>query len=163
MCRGDGVGRGSADEQQPPVELRAHPYIDPASSVSVRRRASVLHNDRKITRGKRSINGVIAFRVPRDVIKAKCAPFLVRGSPGLRTRLVNDDVHTIIRTYVAEYQGLVEYYLLAGDVYRLNRVRWVMETSLLKTLACRHGSTASKMAARFKTTIQTPHGPRTCF
>lgn len=124
---------------------------------------TVLHNNRKITRGKRSINGVIALRVPRDVIKAKCAPFLVRGSPDLRSRLVNDDVHTIIRTYGAEYRGLVEYYLLAGDVYRLNRVRWVMETSLLKTLACKHGSTVSKMAARFKTTIQTPHGPRTCF
>jgi group II intron reverse transcriptase/maturase len=124
---------------------------------------TVLHNDRKITRGKRSINGVIALRVPRDVIKAKCAPFLVRRSPDLRSRLVNDDVHTIIRTYGAEYRGLVEYYLLAGDVYRLSRVRWVMETSLLKTLACKHGSTVSKMAARFKTTIQTPDGPRTCF
>jgi len=124
---------------------------------------TVLHNDRKITRGKRSINGVIALRVPRDVIKAKCAPFLVRGSPDLRSRVVNDDVHTIIRTYGDEYRGLVEYYLLAGDVYRLNRVRWVMETSLLKTLACKHGSTVSKMAARFKTTIQTPYGPRICF
>lgn len=124
---------------------------------------NVLHNDRKTTRGKRSINGVIALRVPRDVIKAKCAPFLVRGSPDLRSLLVNDDVHTIIRTYGDEYRGLVEYYLLAGDVYRLSRVRWVMETSLLKTLACKHGSTVSKMAARFKTTIQTPYGPRTCF
>lgn len=124
---------------------------------------TVLHNDRKITRGKRSINGVIALRVPRDVIKAKCTPFLVRGSPDLQSRLVNDDVHTIIRTYGDEYRGLVEYYLLAGDVHRLSRVRWVMETSLLKTLACKHGSTVSKMAARFKTTVKTPYGPRICF
>lgn len=124
---------------------------------------TVLHNDRKITRGRRSINGVIALRVPRDVIKAKCTPFLVRGSPDLRSRLVNDDVHTIIRTYGDEYRGLVEYYLLAGDVHRLSRVRWVMETSLLKTLACKHGSTVSKMAARFKTTVKTPYGPRICF
>ena len=31
-----------------------------------------------------------------------------------------------------------EYHLLAGDVHRLNRLRWVMETSLLKTLAAKH-------------------------
>ena len=38
-----------------------------------------------------------------------------------------------------------------------------METSLLKTLAAKHDSTVSKMAARYKTAIETPHGPRTCF
>ena len=37
-----------------------------------------------------------------------------------------------------------------------------METSLLKTLAAKHDSTVSKMAARYKATIETPHGPRTC-
>ena len=37
-----------------------------------------------------------------------------------------------------------------------------MYTSLLKTLACKYGSTVSKMAARYKTTIDTPHGPRKC-
>jgi hypothetical protein len=39
----------------------------------------------------------------------------------------------------------------------------VMESSLLKTLAAKHGSSMSAMAARHKTTIDTPHGPRTCF
>jgi hypothetical protein len=38
-----------------------------------------------------------------------------------------------------------------------------MTTSLLKTLACKHGSTVSKMAARYQATITTPHGPRRCF
>ncbi len=41
-------------------------------------------------------------------------------------------------------------------------MRWVMQTSLLKTLACKYRSSVSKMAARYKTTIDTPHGPRTC-
>jgi hypothetical protein len=31
--------------------------------------------------------------------------------------------YAIIRTYGSEYQGLVQYYLLAGDVFRLNRLR----------------------------------------
>jgi len=34
---------------------------------------------------------------------------------------------------------------------------------MLKTLAGKHRSSVSKMAAKHKATIQTPHGPRTCF
>jgi hypothetical protein len=100
--------------------------------------------------------------VPLEVIKAKCAPYCKLGKPEARTHLVNNDDHTIVATYGAQYRGLINYYLLAGDVWRLNRVRWIMQNSLLKTLACKYGSTVSKMAARYKTTITTPHGPRTC-
>ena len=55
------------------------------------------------------------------------------------------------------------YLALAGDVYRLHRLRWVMEASMLKTLAGKHRSSTSKMAARHKAKIMTPYGPRTCF
>jgi group II intron reverse transcriptase/maturase len=123
---------------------------------------TVQHADRRITHGRRAANGTIALRVPRDVIKAKSAPYMKLGKPGARTRLVNDDDHAIIETYAAQYRGLVNYYLLAGNVWRLNRVRWVMATSLLKTLACKHGSTVPKMAARYTATISTPDGPRKC-
>jgi hypothetical protein len=123
---------------------------------------TVQRDDRKVTRGRRATNGVIGLRVPRDVIKAKCAPYMKLGKPEVRPHLVNHDDHTIVSTYGAEYRGLVNYYLLAGDVSRLNRVRWVMETSMLKTLACKYGSSVSKMAARYKAKIGTPHGSRTC-
>ncbi|MGH3722440.1 MAG: group II intron reverse transcriptase/maturase [Pseudonocardiaceae bacterium] len=53
-------------------------------------------------------------------------------------------------------------YLLASDVYRLNRLNWVMETLLLKTLAGKHRSTVSKTAAKHKAKVDTPYGPRTC-
>ena len=39
-----------------------------------------------------------------------------------------------IKARLAEYRGIVQYYLLAGDVWRLNRPRWVTETSMLQTL-----------------------------
>jgi hypothetical protein len=38
-----------------------------------------------------------------------------------------------------------------------------METSMLKTLACKHRSSVAKMAARHKAKIVTPHGLRTRF
>jgi group II intron reverse transcriptase/maturase len=123
---------------------------------------TVQHADHKVTGGRRATNGAIGLRVPLGVIKAKCAPYLKLGKPEVRPRLVNEDDHTIVATYGAEYRGLVNYYLLAGDVWRLNRVRWVMETSMLKTLACKHGSSVSKMAARYRAKIGTPHGPRQC-
>jgi hypothetical protein len=89
---------------------------------------TVQHADHKVTGGRRAVNGTIALRVPRDVVKAKCAPYLKLGKPEVRPWLVNEDDHVIVSAYGAEYRGLVSYYLLAGDAWRLNRVRWVMET-----------------------------------
>ncbi len=124
---------------------------------------TIQHGDHKLTRGRRHANGVIALRVPTTVIKAKCARYMALGKPERRTPLMNADDYTIISTYGAEYRGIVQYYLLAGDVHRLSRLNWVMVTSLLKTLAAKHGSSVSKMAAKYKATIATPHGPRRCF
>ncbi len=123
----------------------------------------MLHNDRKVTGGKRSANGTVSLRVPESVIKAKKAPYTMRGKPERRPRLINEDDHTIVNTYGAEWRGIVQYYLPAGNVHRLYRLHWVMETSLLKTLANKHRSSVSKMARRYAATVDTPHGRRKCF
>ena len=114
-------------------------------------------------RNRRSLNGAIRLQVPKTVIKAKSAPFMARGKPACRTFMASEADYTIIGQFGAQYRGLVQYYLLAGDVHRLQRLRWAMETSMLKTLARKHRSTVSKMAARFKAKVVTPHGPRVCF
>ena len=85
-----------------------------------------------------------------------------RGKPERRPELMNDEDHAIISRYGAEYRGIVQYYLLAGDVYRLDRLHWVMVTSLLKTLAGKYDSSVSKMARKYGATIETPHGPHKC-
>jgi group II intron reverse transcriptase/maturase len=120
-------------------------------------------SDTKITRGRRSVNGAIGLFVPRDVIRQRCANYLRDGKPAQRGALLHDDDFTIVAKYQAEYRGLVQYYLLAQDVFRLDTLHWVMETSLLKTLAGKHRSTVTKMARKYKTVITTPDGPRTCF
>ena len=124
---------------------------------------TVQHNDNKATRRRRTVNGQVALRVPLDVIKAKCAPYLHRGKPAKQKALTNGDDYTIVAAFGAIYRGIVQYYLLAGNVHRLHRLRWVMETSMLKTLAGKHRSSTSKTAAKHKAKIQTPHGLRTCF
>ncbi len=123
----------------------------------------VQHSDTKITRGQRTVNGKVALRVPPDVIRAKCAPCRQQGKPWHRPQLQNLPDYDIVRIYGAEYRGVVNYYRMAQDVSRLNAVCWNAETSMLKTLAAKHGSTVSKMAARHKAVIPAPSGPRTCF
>jgi group II intron reverse transcriptase/maturase len=125
---------------------------------------SVQHDDKQRTaRGQRAVNGAISLHVPKSVIKAKTALYTKRGKPARRPQVINYDDYDIVRIYGAEYRGLVQYYLLAGDVRRLHRLRWVMLTSMLRTLASKHRSTVTKIAAKHKAKIMTPHGPRTCF
>jgi group II intron reverse transcriptase/maturase len=124
---------------------------------------TVQHNDRQIFGGYRAANGNLALRVPPEVIKAKAAPYLKLGKPEHRPQLLSAGDHAIVAIYGAEYRGIVQYYLLAGDVWRLNRLEWVMKTSMLKTLAAKHRSTVTKMARKHQATIETPHGLRRCF
>lgn len=118
------------------------------------------HADHRLTRGRRSTNGAIGLRVPRTVIKAKCSRYLQRGEPADRPGLLNLDDYDIVKIYGAEYRGFVQYYLLAGDVGRLNRVLWTVQTSMLRTLARKHRTTVTKILAKHRTKIDTPYGPR---
>jgi group II intron reverse transcriptase/maturase len=124
---------------------------------------SVQHSGTKISNGRRAANGKIALRVPRDVIKAQCARYRKHGKPWHRTRLQNLDDYDIVRIYGAEYRGVINYYLLAQNVYWLSTLQWNAETSMLKTLAAKHQSTVTKMASRHKAKVFTGDGPRTCF
>jgi hypothetical protein len=121
------------------------------------------HADAKITRNRRVVNGAIGLFVPRTVIRERCARYMSKGKPALRGPLLHDDDFTIVAKYGSEFRGFVQYYLLAQDVFRLELLRWVMETSMLKTLAGKHKSTVTKMAHRYKAAVDTPDGRRTCF
>lgn len=121
------------------------------------------HDDRRVTNGRRSINGTIMLRVPRAVIKNKCAPYLKGGKPAHLQEFRSLPDHTIIGTFGSRYRGIVQYYLLASDVWKLDKLEWVMTTSLLKTLAAKHRSSVTKMARKHQATVMTSHGPRRCY
>jgi group II intron reverse transcriptase/maturase len=124
---------------------------------------TVQHCDTQLTNGRRMVNGKVTLMVPKDVIKAKCAPYRKQGKPWHRPRLQNLDDYDIVRIYGAEYRGVVNYYLPARNVSALHTLRWNAETSMLKTLAAKHRSTVRTMAARHKTKVATENGLRTCF
>jgi group II intron reverse transcriptase/maturase len=111
-------------------------------------------------RGHRSINGQIGLRVPVEVVRAACDRYLRQGKPSHRKELTNDSPYSIVARFQQEYRGLVEYYQLAYNLHRLNRLKWVMEQALTKTLAHKLRLSVHQVYARFQTTIQTEQGPR---
>ncbi|MDK9500174.1 reverse transcriptase domain-containing protein [Streptomyces katrae] len=119
--------------------------------------------DTKLTASRRSVNGVVGLYVPQNVVRKYCALYSSKGKPAQRGLLLHDSDFSIVAAYQAEYRGIVQYYLLAHNVAQLSRLRWVMETSMLKTLAGKHNSSVSRMARKYKTWVKTDDGPRRCF
>jgi hypothetical protein len=148
-------------ELSQPKTLITHATSQAARFLGYEIRAQ--HSDTKISRNRRAVNGAIGLFVPKTVIRQRCALYMSKGKPAQRGALLHDDDFTIVAKYGSEYAGLVQYYLLAQDVFRLGRLQWVMETSMLKTLAGKHRSTVRKMARKYKTTIESPAGPRRVF
>lgn len=121
------------------------------------------HNDKKRDRSQhRNLNGHIGLRLPNDVVEKKRALYMRDGKPVSRPELLFNEDYTIMNQYQAEYRGLVQYYLLAQNVSWLWRLHWVMQTSLLKTLASKHKSSVRKLFRKYRTLTTTPHGPMKC-
>jgi hypothetical protein len=84
---------------------------------------------------RRSINGQIGLQVPKDVIETKCVNYMRNGIAMHRAELEYESDYTIVMTNQLEFQGIATYYRLAFNMYSLRKLKWVMETSLTKTLA----------------------------
>lgn len=117
---------------------RANDYIDP--------------------KGRRGANGAIALFVPAKVIEERCRLFMKNGKVTHRNFLLQDDDFSIVQRYQQEYRGLVQYYILAQNLAWFSKLYWVMETSLLKTLAAKHRSSINKQLQKYKTTVTDTNG-----
>jgi group II intron reverse transcriptase/maturase len=111
---------------------------------------------------KRAINSVIALRLPADVVERRCSLYMRGGKPIHRAELEVDSDFSIVAAYQSEYRGYVEYYALAQNIGWLNKLRWVMETSLLKTLAGKHRTSVGRVSRRYGAVVLTEEGPRPC-
>lgn len=113
-----------------------------------------LQNDTKQTNGRRSVNGQIGFRVPKDVIQEKCQDYTEQGKPVQRPEMLRDSIFTIISAYQAEYRGIVEYYRMAHNLSAtMSRLKWDMERSLTKTLAAKEQIPVPQVYRRHKATL----------
>jgi group II intron reverse transcriptase/maturase len=118
----------------------------------------VTQDDRKHTNGRRSVNGIVSLRVPKDVIKAKCEPYQSGGQPKHRPELLGHSVFDIVAQYQSVYRGIVNFYIMAHNVRDLGRLKGVMQRSLTKTLAAKLRISVPKVYEHFATTIETERG-----
>ena len=120
---------------------------------------AVQYNDTwRDSRGQRNANGEISLKMPKTSLQNMCARYMRNGKPiHLGCLTLNSDFDIVAR-YQSEYRGFVQYYALAQNLYTANKLRWIMQTSLLKTLAMKHKSTLTKMAKKYAAIIQTEHG-----
>jgi Type II intron maturase len=120
----------------------------------------VLHADHKRDqRGHRSINAAIGLKVPPDVVRAKCSPYLRHGKPIRRAERIVDADYSIVAQFQAEFRGVAEYYRLAYN-RRLGRLKYVMERSLVKTLARKYRIRVAQVYRRYRAVLETEHGSR---
>jgi group II intron reverse transcriptase/maturase len=108
----------------------------------------------------RSINGMVRFSVPYEVITEKAKPFLRNDKPHHRAELIRNSVFSILKQYQAIYRGIVNYYRMAHDLRKLSRLGWIMERSLTATIAAKLKTSRRRVYFRYKTKIQTEHGMR---
>lgn len=62
----------------------------------------LLSDETQHTKKRRSINGRIGFRVPKEVIEEKCRKYLKAGRPVHREELLQDSDYSILETYQTE-------------------------------------------------------------
>jgi hypothetical protein len=121
------------------------------------------HSDQTLIRDKagkvrRRVNGVMILSAPIEIIRKKCQRYMQKGKPVHRPELEKDTPFSIVADYQAEYRGIVEYYKLAHNLARFNKLKWVMETSLTKTLASKLKISVNEVYRKFEVTQKTEKG-----
>ncbi len=104
--------------------------------ITVTRCGDLLSGD-----GRRRNNGKITLRMPRTVVQKYLDRHGRNGKIIHRVELLPESDYTIIQRYQSVLRGIYNYYCMAinvGTRKRMSYIRWVLETSLTKTLACKH-------------------------
>jgi group II intron reverse transcriptase/maturase len=113
---------------------------------------------------KRAINGKLRLEVPEDKVREIAKQFMEGNQIAHRKEQLENDDFSIVNWYGAMFRGIANYYCMAHDrAARMAKVQYVMETSMLKTLANKHKSSVSAMARKYKVWVDTPNGKRKAF
>jgi len=121
-----------------------------------------LANDKLSEDDSRRLNGRIGLSVPQGVVDKYCRLYMKYGKPTSRPELLYESDYTIVTLYQAEYRGIVQYYQLAQNVSAFWKLHWVMQTSLLKTLAHKHHTSVRAMVRKYHAHQKTAEGTYKC-
>ena len=109
---------------------------------------------------RRTVNGRIRLKVPKSFIKERCSKYKRNGKVTHRPELTVQSDYEIVTMYQSQLRGYVQYYALAQNCVSLHLLKYVMETSLLKTLANKHKTSMVKVKRQIATTRRTANGLR---
>lgn len=101
----------------------------------------------------RSINSRVGLSIPADVLKTKCESYMQNGKAMHRSELEQESDYAIMMLYQLEFRGIANYYRLAYNMHTLKKLKWVMETSLTKTLAHKYKVSVSKIYEKYGTEL----------
>jgi Type II intron maturase len=91
------------------------------------------------------------LRIPPDILNKKCQKYQKGTKPSHRKELTNNTDDSIVAQYQSEFRGFVQYYQLANDLHRANRLKWIMQQSLAKTVATKLKLTVKKDHQKYGT------------
>ena len=109
---------------------------------------------------RRTVNGRIRLKVPKSFITERCSKYKRNGKVAHRPKLTVHSDYEIVTMYQSQLRGYVQYYALAQNCVSLHLLKYVMETSLLKTLANKHKTSMVKVKKQYAATRRTANGLR---
>jgi len=101
--------------------------------------------------GRRAANGCISLLMPREVVSKYRRRFSKRGKVIHRADLLAESDYTIIQRFQGILRGLYNFYCMASNVSkRMGHIKWILLTSLLKTLAGKFRTRVSKVIEMYR-------------
>ena len=119
---------------------------------------SVFYNDDKLTYNPspgskaRNLNGGIRLGVPYRLTDKLAQRYKRNGRAVHEAALADFPDAQIILLYQLRFRGLAQYYKYATDIEELNKLKYVMQQALTKTLAYRHKTTVAKVYRKYRGT-----------
>jgi len=110
--------------------------------------------------GKRMTNGNISLLMPQKVVRDYRSRYSQDGKIHHRSELLFDTAYTIVQRYQGVLQGVYQHWCMATNVSRrMAYIKWILETSLTKTLASKFKCSVSEIYEKYGVTIEFPEGP----
>jgi group II intron reverse transcriptase/maturase len=114
---------------------------------------TMMENSYRGPNGLRAVNAGIGLRVPLTAIDERVKRYMRNGKPVHRAeQLINSDF-TIISDFQNVYRGIVDYWRLAYNLGAMSRLKWVMDQSLVKTLASKYKTTCSATRKKYRAKV----------
>jgi group II intron reverse transcriptase/maturase len=116
-------------------------------------------DQKRNSQGNRTLNAQPTLELPKKaIIKNKSRLYMRGGIPMHRTEMLNDHDFSIVAHYQSVYRGVVNYYRMALNLRDLSHLKWIMETSLTKTLAAKHRLSVRKVMAKYGARVTLDNG-----